>query len=120
MGTAVLLIVVVRFVIPNNLDLQETVYYHDATTDQVLTAALLEADADPSFVLADITAVEKAVAGDRAAVGLVFTDSPLEPQVILVTNTRVSEQQLNIFRANLEQILIGTTSQNFCFSPSRC
>lgn len=111
MGTAILLIVTVRFLIPDNLELKENVYYYDATPGQFLQSALLTNGADPSFILGDVTAVEEAVAKDRTAVGLVISGSLTEPQVTLVTNNRVSDAQVNIFAAHLEQMLAGHSWQ---------
>lgn len=106
--TVVLMFILVRFALPEGWEPEQAMFWHDATNEQVLAAALKNMGRE-DYLLDSREAVEEAVKADKSAVGAVYTGSISSPQVTLITNGNLSPERVNIIQASLEQFQAGLT-----------
>lgn len=102
--TALLMIVMVRFAIPADFELEQAMFWHDATQEQQM-AAVIRQKGQGDLLLPSPSAVEEAVAEDRGAVGVIYSGNAAK----LVTNGDISPERLNLIQATLEQMQAAIT-----------
>jgi len=106
--TAVLMIVLVRFAMPDGWEPKQAMFWHDATQEQTLSTALRQMG-QGDLLLESSGELEAAVAADKNAVGVIYTGSITNPQVTLLSNGNLSPERVNIIQAALEQFQAGLT-----------
>lgn len=112
--TALLMIVLVRFALPSDFQLeQQRMYWYDGTQENYLGAALEQMGLG-DYILESPQALEEKVAQNPGAIGVIYQGSITHPRVTLITNGEISAQSLALVEASLEQIqagLLGATDR---------
>lgn len=108
--TALVMVLVIRFAIPEHWQPAQEIFWHDGSQEQLLAAALRETDPEDLLVESP-SALEEAVAAERGAMGIIYTGSIANPQITLVTNGEISPQRQNMIQASLEQMFAGLTGK---------
>lgn len=107
-ATVLLLVVVVHFALPSGQAAPPTVYFFDGTHGKLLEQALLKAEIDAQF-MASAATVEQAVSEDHTATGVVVQGTIDAPRATIIHSGQVSQQQVNIIHASLEQLFAALT-----------
>lgn len=106
--TALVMVLIIRFAIPENWQPEQAMVWHDGSQEQLLAAALRETGPGNRLVESP-SELEEAVAAERDAMGIIYTGSVANPQITLVTNGDISPQRQNLIQASLEQMFAGLT-----------
>ncbi len=104
-GALVVIILVVLLLIPSDYDLEDTYYFYDASEKGYLEQEARQEGLGDDFILGSLPELEDAVTADPGSIGVYFTDPGNAPQITILHYGTISEQNLNLISAALEEPL---------------
>lgn len=110
--TLILMIVSVRYLIPDNYQDIENRYYYDKSSDKQLISILKETGIEDKFILENEEALEKAVVESANGLGIIFEGSLQSPKFTIVHQTEINSYQRAIIDASLEKLVANITGVN--------
>lgn len=104
-GALVVIVLVVLFLIPADYDLEDTYYFYDASEMGYLEEEARREGLEDKFILGSLEELEETVQADPGSIGVYFSDSKEAPLITIFHHGSISEQNLNLIAAALEDPL---------------
>lgn len=104
-GALVVIILVVLFLIPADYDMEDTYYFYDASEMGYLEEEGRREGLEDEFILGSLEELEETVQADPGSIGVYFSNSGEAPQITILHYGTISEQNLNLIAAALEEPL---------------
>lgn len=110
--TLVLMIVSIRFLIPDNYQETENRYYYDNSSDKLLENIIKSAGIEDKYLLDNEEELEKEVGESANGLGIIFEGSIQSPKFTIIHQANINSYQRNIIDASLEKLVANITGVN--------
>ncbi len=109
-GTLVVMILVVQFALPKESGALQTQYVYDGTEGIVYKTMMQASGIDEKYLLENEAELEQRVKSENGAVGIKFSGKTEAPEITLIYQGMLSEQNINIIRASLGKMVSAVTA----------
>lgn len=103
----VIIILVVKFAIPDEISSGNEQYFVDNSTAKTIEKTLIRTGVDESRFIKDYQSLKDLINENKSAVGIIFSGSLEDPKIEVLQKTSINEEQLNLVQASLSK-MIGT------------
>lgn len=104
-GTLIVMIVVVQFALPKGYSTAQTQYIYDGTAGKAYENVMRMSGIAEKYLLEDPTELKERISKDNSAVGLRFEGAVENPEITLLHQGKLNEQNLNVVRISLEKLI---------------
>jgi len=104
-GTLIIMILVVQFAMPKESAITQTQYVMDETDGKLYESMLRRSGLDGKYFLTDREELREKVGKEISSVGLVFEGAANNPEITLIHQGSMSEQNLNVVSTSLKKLV---------------
>ncbi len=106
-GTLVLLVGFVRFLMPEDFQQNQSQYIYDKSQEQVLQKVFTQSEGGNFTIVNSQKALEASLEKNPYSIGVVFEGSIDQPQFSILHQKNISEKNQRIINASLEKLIAG-------------
>ncbi len=103
--TLAIMIIFIKFIIPDSQETNELGYFYDKSEAGVMAEILRHSGLEEAYILNSTDEIEAAVADSPQSVGIIFEGSLEEPSFTIIHQSEISSYQRKMIDASLEALM---------------